>query len=71
MDSGSKNLTPTTRHDILSTVTFLELIYAQNRRFKFDKVNMPLTILISTESSAKLPDLKVLPKPRLCLNMLE
>ena len=70
MDSGAKNFTETTRHDMLSTVMFPKLIYAQNRRFKIDKVNMPLSKLISTDSFAKVLNLKFLPEPRLCLNML-
>ena len=68
MDSGAKNCTTTIRHDIL-TVIFLELIYALNRRSKIDKVNMPLSNLISTGSSTKVLNLKFLPDLKLCLNM--
>ena len=68
MDSGDKNCTTTIRQDML-TVIFLELIYALNRRSKIDKVNMPLSNLISAGSSIKVLNLKFLPDLKLCLNM--
>ena len=64
------NFKEITRHDMFSTVIFPEFIYAQNRRSKIDKVNMLSPNLISTRCSTKLLNFKLLPKPRLGLNML-
>ena len=71
MDSGAHNLTSTNRHDILSTVISSGLNCAYNRRYKIDKINMHVSNLISTESSAKFLDTKFLPELSFYLKMLQ
>ena len=71
MDFGAQNLTETTRHDILSTEFFPELISANNRRYEIDKVNMHLSTLSSTESSTMFLSVKFLPGLGFYLDMLQ
>ena len=71
MDTGAHNFIATTRHDILSTEIFLELISANNRRYKIDKVNMHLSTLSSTESSTMSLSVKFLPGLSFYLDMLQ
>ena len=71
MDPGAHNFIETTRHDILSTEIFLELISANNRRYEINKVNMHLSTLSSTESSTMFLSVKFLPELRFYLGMLQ
>jgi len=70
MVSRAKIFTAASTHDILSTVNFPDFIYSWNRSYKINKTIMLATNLNYTGSSAKVMDIKILPKPRNSLNML-
>ena len=71
MTSGATNFTETSRWDILSTVKFPDFIYSSNRSYKIKKSNKLATKINSTESQAKVMDLKILQEPGYGLNMLQ
>ena len=71
MVSGAKSFTETSRYDILSIVNVLDFIYSWNRSYKINKTNKLAKKINSTESYTKVMDLKILPKPRIGLNMLQ
>ena len=71
MVSGDKIFTEPCRHDMLSIVNFSYFIYASNRSYTINKAIMQSTRITSTESYAKVMDLKILLEPRNNLNMLQ
>ena len=60
MDSGIKILTETFRHDILTTVIFLDFNHAYIRSNKLDNINMNISRFISTKQNMTVMVLKIL-----------
>jgi len=69
MVSRATKITATFMHDILSTVSFPDFIYSENRSYKINKTNMLATNLIYTKSSTWVMDFKFLPESRNSINM--
>ena len=69
--SSATQFTAASRYDLFITVIFPDFIYSWNRSYKINKTNKLAKKINSTESYTKVMDLKILPKPRIGLNMLQ